>query len=280
MISKKIKKLLALSLAGVMLFSFSACSSNDGNENKEGNNTSKTEQNLVEEIKSRGELIIGTNPDYPPFEFKDKNQQIVGSDMEIAKEIASDLGVKLTIKEAQFSSLVPMVKTKKIDMAIAGMNETPDRKKEVDFSQVYYSGEAVLVIKKSDADKYKTVEDLEGKTVGAQLGSVPEGIAKAQLTKSEILPLGIVSDLVLQLKGGKLDSIVLDDIVGKTYVEKNDDLMLIEDVVLKGEDAGFAVAVSKGEEELLEEVNKTLTRLKEENKLEKFLEDAIELNNK
>lgn len=279
MISKKIKKALALGLTGVMLFGFSACSSNDSN-NKEENNSSTTEQNSLEEIKSRGELIIGTNPDYPPFEFKDKNQQIVGSDMEIAKEIASDLGVKLTIKEAQFSSLVPMVKTKKIDMAVAGMNETPDRKKEVDFSEVYYSGEAVLVIKKSDADKYKTVEDLEGKTIGAQLGSVPEGIAKAQLTKSEILPLGIVSDLVLQLKSGKLDSIILDDIVGKTYVEKNDDLMLIEGVVLKGEDAGFAIAVPKGEKALLEEVNKTLTRLKEENKLEKFLEDAVELNNK
>ncbi len=275
MISKKMKKILALALTGAMMIGFTACSSNSNNDK-----ATKTETNSLETIKSRGKLIMGTNPDYPPFEFKDKNQNVVGSDIEIAKEIASDLGVKLEIKEAQFSSLVPMVKARKVDLSLAGMNETPKRKKEVDFSDVYYTGEASIVINKSDADKYKSLTDLEGKKIGAQLGSVPENIAKEKLKKSTILPLGMVSDLILQLKGKKIDTVILDDIVAKAYVKNNDDLMIIENVVLKGDDAGFAVAVPKGDKELLAQVNKTLARLKEENKLEKFLEQAVELNNK
>lgn len=281
MISKKIKKILALTLTGAMMIGFTACSSDGGNENDSGDkDTTPTEQNSLEEIKDRGTLIMGTNPDYPPFEFKDKDQNIVGSDIEIAREIAEDLGVDLEVKEAQFSSLVPMVKSRKIDLAIAGMDETPERKEQIDFSDIYYTGEASLIINKTDKDKYKTIEDLEGATVGAQLGSVPEGIAKDQLTDAEILPLGMVPDIILQLKGNKINAVVLDDIVAKAYVENNNDLMIIEDVVLKGEDAGFAVAIPKGDNELLEEVNKTLARLKEENKLEKFLEEAVELNNK
>lgn len=281
MISKKIKKMLAITLTGVMMIGFTACSSDEGEKNDGGeNDNTPTEQSSLEEIKSRGTLIMGTNPDYPPFEFKDKDQNIVGSDIEIAKEIASDLGVELDIKEAQFSSLVPMVKSRKIDIAIAGMDETPKRKEEIDFSDIYYTGEASIIINKTDKDKYQTKEDLKGATIGAQLGSVPEGIAKEQLTDAEILPLGMVSDIILQLKGNKINAVVLDDIVAKAYVENNEDLMIIEDLVLKGEDAGFAVALPKGDKELLEEINKTLARLKEENKLEKFLEEAIELSNK
>lgn len=277
MISKKIKKMLALTLTGAMMIGFTACGSDGANDSGDKN---QTEQNSLEEIKDRGTLIMGTNPDYPPFEFKDKDQNIVGSDIEIAREIAEDLGVDLEVKEAQFSSLVPMVKSRKIDLAIAGMDETPERKEEIDFSEIYYTGEASIIINKTDKDKYQTIEDLKGATVGAQLGSVPEGIAKDQLTDAEILPLGMVPDIILQLKGNKINAVVLDDIVAKAYVENNEDLMIIEDLVLKGEDAGFAVALPKGDKELLEEVNKTLARLKEENKLEKFLEDAIELNNK
>lgn len=293
MISKKIKKVLALALAGTMMIGFTACSSDNENDKNDNEDNTPTEQNSLEEIKSRGTLIMGTNPDYPPFEFKDKNQEIVGSDIEIAKELASDMGVELEIKEAQFSSLVPMVKTRKIDLAIAGMNEDPERKKQVDFSDVYYTGEAVIVIKKSDADKYKlenienedkVVESLQaildGKTVGAQLGSVPQGIADEKLTTSEVLPLGMVPDLILQLKGNKVDAVILDDIVAKAYVESNDDLMMVEGAVLTPEDSGFAIAVPKGDKELLTEINKTLARLKEEGKLQKFLEEAIELNNK
>lgn len=291
MINKKMKKMLALTLTGAMMIGFTACSPKD---NSGGENTA--EKTSIEKIKERGKLIMGTNPDYPPFEFKDKNQEVVGSDIEIAKEIAKDLGVELEINEAQFDSLIPILKSKKIDLVLAGMNETEKRKKEVDFSDIYYTGEAVLVIRKSDAAKYsldkdvdhknqeevlgKLIQKLDGKIVGAQLGSVPEGIANDKLTNSEILPLGMVSDLILQLKGSKLDAVILDDIVGRAYVKNNNDLMLIEDLVLKGDDAGFAVAVPKGDKELLEQVNKTLIRLKEENKLEKFLEDAIELQNK
>ena len=279
MINAKLKKMLALSLTAVMMIGFTACSPKEEASEGEGA-TEPIEKTSIEIIKERGKLIMGTNPDYPPFEFKDKDQNVVGSDIEIMKEVAKDLGVDLEINEAQFDSLIPILMSKKIDLIAAGMNETPDRKEEVDFSDIYYTGDAVLVIKKSDIDKYKSIEDLKSKTIGAQLGSVPEGIATDQLTDSEVLPLGMVSDLILQLKGSKLDAVILDDIVGKSYVENNKDLMIIEKVVLTGDDAGFAIAVQKGDKALLEQVNKTLARLKSENKLQQFLEDAVELQNK
>lgn len=269
MISKKLKKILSLSIVGAMMIGFTACSSDDKQADVDV-------ENSLTSIQKRGKLVVGLNPDYPPFEFKDENQKVIGADIEMAKEIAKDIGAELEINEAQFASLIPMLKAGKIDMIVSGMNETEERKEEVSFSDVYYTGESVIVINKKDSDKYKTKEDLKNATIGVQLGSVPEGLAKAELTESEILPLGIVSDLMLQLKGNKLNAVVLDDIVGKAYVKSNEDLMIIEKVVLKSEDAGFAIAVPKGEDELLAEVNKTLVRLKEENKLQEFLENAIE----
>ena len=272
MISKRIKKVLALALTGAMVLSFSGCSSEGGKD--------KAEVNSLEAIKERGKLIMGTSPDYPPFEFKDKNQDVVGSDVEIAKEIAKDLGVELEINEAQFDSLIPVLQSGKTDIIMAGMNETPERKKEVDFSDIYYTGEAVLIINKKDADKLKSLDDLKGKTIGAQLGSIPQKIAIEQLKDSEVLPIGMVSDLMLQLKGSKMDAVIVDDSVGESYVKNNSDLMIIDGLVLKGEDAGFAIATQKGQEDLMKEINKTLKRLKDEGKLEKFLEEAVELNNK
>ncbi len=270
MISKKLKNFLSLSLVGAMMVGFTACSSDSSD-----NNGGEAGGTSLQSIQKKGNLVVGLNPDYPPFEFKDKDQSIVGADVEMAKEIAKDMGVKLEMNEAQFASLIPMLKAGKIDMIISGMNETEERKQEVAFSDVYYTGESVIVINKKDSDKYKTKENLKGAIVGVQLGSVPETLAEEELTESEILPLGIVSDLVLQLKGDKINAVVLDDIVGKAYVKNNEDLMLIEEVVLKSKDAGFAIAVPKGEDKLLAEVNKTLARLKEENKLEEFLENAI-----
>ncbi|AFS78257.1 ABC transporter arginine-binding extracellular protein ArtP [Gottschalkia acidurici 9a] len=272
MISKRIKKVLALALTGAMVLSFSGCSSEGGKD--------KAEVNSLEAIKERGKLIMGTSPDYPPFEFKDKNQDVVGSDVEIAKEIAEDLGVELEINEAQFDSLIPVLQSGKTDIIMAGMNETPDRKKEVDFSDIYYTGEAVLVINKKDVDKFKSLDNLKGKTVGAQLGSIPESIARKELKESEVISIGTVSDLVLQLKGNKMNAVIMDDIVAESYVKNNSDLTIINGIVLKGEEAGFAVATQKGQKDLMREINKTLKRLKDEGKLEKFLEEAMELNNK
>ena len=275
MISNKIKKLISVALVGTMAIGFVGCSS----ENIADKNNKSEEKSSLQVIKERGKIIMGTNPDYPPFEFKDKDQQVVGSDIEIAKEIAKDLGVKLVIDEAQFDSLIPMLKSGKTDMILAGMNERPDRKKQVDFSDIYYTGEVVLVINKKDSNKIKSLSDLKGKTVGAQLGSIPESIARAKLKDSEVLPLGMVSDLVLQLKGNKMDAVIMDDIVGDAYVKNNTDLTVIGET-LQGDDAGFAVATRKGDTELMNEINKTLKRLKDEGKLQKFLEEAVELNNK
>ena len=110
----------------------------------------------LEQIKKSGKLVVGTSADYPPYEFTVKEgdkTKYVGIDIEIAKKLAKDLGVKLEIKNMAFDSLLVALETHKIDAIISAMNPTPERKASVDFSDVYYTGKQYMLINKKDVTK-------------------------------------------------------------------------------------------------------------------------------
>lgn len=267
---KKAKKIsVIISLLVITAIFFAGC----GNANV---NESKT---ALEKIKESGKIVLGTSPDYPPYEFEkeiDGKNTIVGFDIEIAKEIAKDLGVELEIKSMEFGGLLGGLKTNKIDFVMAGMTPDAERAKEVDFSTIYYNAEHGLVINKKDIDKYKEVSDLKGKIIGVQQGAIQEGIAKEQIESPQIKALGKVSDLMLELKTGKVDAVVVEQPVASSYVKNNDDLYLTN-IVFKDEEGGSAVAVNKGNEDLLEAINKTIERLIEENKIDEYVIMANEM---
>lgn len=273
--TKKTKNIIILGLIMILTATiFTGC----GQKNMD-NVKAEENQGTLEKIKASGKIILGTSADYPPYEFhmevngKDK---IVGFDIAIAGEIAKDLGVELEIKDMEFGGLLADLKTNKVDFVLAGMTPDAERMLEVDFSTIYYNAEHTLIINKKDIDKYAGVNDFKGKLIGVQRGAIQEDIAKEQIETPQIKALGKVTNLMLELKTGKVDAVLVEEPVGAAYVRKNDELYMTN-IVFKDEDGGSAVAVNKGNEELLEAINKTIERLINENKIDQFVIEANDM---
>ncbi|ABR47850.1 extracellular solute-binding protein, family 3 [Alkaliphilus metalliredigens QYMF] len=237
-----------------------------------------SEQSKLEAVQSSGKLVLGTSADYPPYEFYaevDGALQVVGFDIEIAKEIAKDMGVELEIRDMDFDGLLSALVTGNIDMIIAGMVPSDERKKSVDFSVPYYSAEQTMVVRAADFDKFSTVEDFTGLTVGAQTATIQEEIAKEQIANAELRTLSVITDLVMDLKTNRIDGVVLVEPVAKAYAENNDDVVVSQ--LHFGQEDGVAVAVAKDTDDFLNSINTTLERLLAEDMISQFIVEATEL---
>lgn len=280
-----VKKLMALTMATSLCFGMAACGGSDSSNKSEGSAGDKAEKTLLGEIKDRGTLVLGTSADYPPYEFKvslDGKETIVGFDIDIAKEVAKDLGVELEIRDMEFDSLVPALQAGAVDMVISGMNPTQERAEVVDFSDIYYKAKHGILIKKADVDTYKTKDDFKGKTVGVQKGTIQEDLANTQMEGSVVKGLGKVPDLILELISGNAQAIVMEIPVAMANANANDKLYVIEEpgFELENEEEGSAIAVPKNSPELIEAVNKTIARLVSEGKIDTFIVDANTLMEK
>jgi len=249
------KKFISLLLVGVLLLSISLSFA----------------QSLTE-IKKRGKLLVGTEPTFPPFEFVDEKNQVVGFDIDIANELAKRLGVKLEIVNLPFDSLIPALQQGKIDMVIAGMTITEDRAKVVDFSKAYFEANQAIVVRKDGKFEPKKLEELVGKKVAVQLGTTGD------LVVSEINGVNVVrfqkfTDAFLELQNGRVDAVILDEAPAKAYVKKFPRFS-ISAVVGTGETYG--IAVKKGNKELLNFVNQTLDILKSSGTYNKLIQKWFE----
>ncbi|MBF8984805.1 transporter substrate-binding domain-containing protein [Lutibacter sp. B2] len=234
----------------------------------------------LKKVKDSGKLVIGTCADYPPYEFHkniDGKDAIVGFDIEIARAIANDLGVELEIKDMKFDGLLAALKTGNIDLISAGMSPTPDRAKEVDFTNTYYTDIQKILVRAEDVDKLKKLEDFNEKNLGVQKASIQEDLAKAEMPTAKLKSLGKITDLVLELKNKKVEGIVLVAPVADAYAKQNDDLVVLD--MILGEDS-VAIAVDKGNESFIKEINKTVDRLQSEKTIEKLIKEATELSDK
>ncbi|KZL91546.1 ABC transporter substrate-binding protein [Clostridium magnum] len=276
MIKKSLKKFIAVALIVGSIFPFSAC----GNKDNTVKNTDQSSQSQVmQKIKKNGKLVLGTSADYPPYEFHrsvNGKDEIVGFDIEIAKQIAKDLGVQLEIKDMKFDGLLAALDQGNIDLIVSGMTPTEERKKNVDFSDVYYTAVQTIIVRSGDKDKIKTVDDLKGKKIGVQKGAIQEEIAKNQVSGAEAVALPKISDLVLSLKNNRVDAVILESPVATSNLSANKDLVF-SDIKLNTEDAGSAIAVKKGSSDLVNEINKTLSKLKADKSIDKFVTDANNL---
>ena len=235
--------------------------------------TKKVESGTVmKKIKQSKELVVGTSADYPPLEFTisvNGNTKYVGIDIELAKDIAKDLHAKLVIKNMSFDSLLVALETGKVDMVISAMTPNPERKKSVDFSRIYYkpSGEYFL-INKRDQSKYRKIKDFAGQTVGAQTGSIQYQLIQSQMKKSKVKGLGKINNLVLALKSGKMSGVVMEELTAKAYAQNDNSLLAVRSD-LREQQAGNAVAVAKGQGDLVKAVNKTINRVEKKNLIDK-----------
>jgi polar amino acid transport system substrate-binding protein len=260
---KKIITVLLLTMAVSLIFS--GCSSK--------------EVDYLEKVKEAGVIKLGVAADYPPFEFHkaiDGNDAVVGFDIEIAKKIAEDMGVKLEIIDMQFEGLLPAMAGNKVDMIISGMNPTEERAKSVDFSVVYYDPYQTMLIKADMIDEFNTVEAFIGKDVGVQKSSTQENTAKEQFGDSEIVGLAKIPNLIMELKADKIDAIILESTVANQYANANDDLVV--NGLDLGKEGGVAVAIQKDTGAFLDQINVTLQHLIDSGELDQYIIDAKELS--
>jgi polar amino acid transport system substrate-binding protein len=273
-----LKKLSAVLAIGTLTVGLIGCgASNVAGVKDAGKETSSSEGITVESIKSKGKLVVGTSADYPPYEFHkeiDGKDTIVGFDTDVAKEIAKDLGVELEIKDMDFDGLLVAEQAGKVDLVLAGMNPTDERKQNVDFSDIYYKADNGFIVRKGEEDSIKSIDDLKGKKVGVQKGSIQEAYAQENFKDSELKSLAKVTDLILDLDSKKIDAILVNLPVAQINCSKNEKLG-ISPFVVRDMEIGSAVAMKKGSSELQASVNNTIKRLKDENKIDEF---AIEAN--
>lgn len=267
------KKIIATAVLGIMTMGLAGCgSSNDKNS------ASKTD--LLEKIQKNGKLVVGMSADYAPYEFHyiDENGKDVigGFDVDIANEIANKIGVNLVIQEMDFDALVSALPAGKVDLVISGMNPTEERAKVVDFSEVYYNSKHVILVRAEDADKYQTFADLEGAKVGVQLGSTQEKIAKTEIPNVNLQQLSNINNLILELKAGKVDAIVMEKPVAEMAVKSNPELA-VGKPIYEEQTGGNAVGIAKNNPQLLAKVNEVITELNESGKMDEYIEKANEL---
>lgn len=275
------KKKISLLMVLVLVLSSLLVACGDSKEVSSDEN-SEVESSTLEGIKNKGKLIVGTSADYPPFEFHkmiNGKDEIVGFDIEIAKYIADQLGVELEIKDMDFDKLLGGLSTGMLDVVIAGMNATPERQEEANFTDVYYKSNHSVLIHKEDADKITTMEDLKGKSIGVQIGTVQENMAKTSIENADVLSLTTNPEIIMNLKTRKIDCAIMEDLVAKSFAKENDDLMVVEGISIDPGGEGVAIALKKGNDELTEKLNEILADAKSKGLLEKWFTEANELSN-
>lgn len=212
---------------------------------------------ILDEIKARGYIIMGTEATFPPFEFRNEKNEVVGFDIDIGRKIAEALGVELKIIDMPFDSLIPSLVTKKIDMAIAAMTITEERKKSVSFSDPYFRAGQVIVVRKG-YPPIKTLEELKGKKVAVQQGTTGDLIV-SEIKGVQISRFTRFTDAFLELMNKRVDAVVLDFAPARAYVAMYPQLIITSDVLSKEE---YGIAVRKEDAELLNFINDVLKTMK------------------
>jgi len=227
-------------------------------------------------------ITMGTSADYAPYEWPtdvDGKQTIVGIDIEIAKAIASALGKNLKVVNKSFDYLLDDLSSGKVDFVIAGMTPTEARAEIVDFSQVYYEATQVILVQTTNVSTYSTLASLDSATVriAAQMGAIQQDLADEYFPTSQKVYLQAVPDLVLKLSQGLVEAVLLEKPVAEGYVANVSGLSIL-DLTIGEPDGGSAVAVEKGNTELLAVINTVLTSLIESGDLDQIVSDMVILN--
>ncbi|XYY59209.1 transporter substrate-binding domain-containing protein [Bacillus velezensis] len=245
------KKWLLVLVAACITFALSACGS--GNSGSEG---------------GKNKLIMGTSADYKPFEYKD-GDQITGFDVDLAKALGKKTGYDVEVQDMDFNSLITALKSKQVDMILSGMTPTPERKKQVDFSDIYYTANNMIVTKKGSG--IKSLNDLKGKTVGVQLGSIQEEKGKKLASKYgfQLEDRNRISDLTEEIKSGRFDAAIIEDIVAQGYFSSNQDLQGFASADAKSDESGSAIAFRK-DSDLTAKFNKALKEMEKNGEIEKL----------
>ncbi len=236
-----------------------------------------TTPSKLQQIKERGKLIVGTSADWPPYEYIAKNGSYAGFDIVIAKKIAAYLNVSLEIKDMKFAELIAAIQGGQIDMAIAGMAATSKREQVVDFSIPYLMAVAVIMVPQGSS--IKTVNDLYGKKIGVQLGTIQEDWAKDNLEKTgkaTVISYNLVyPDMIMALKRGDIDAIIINNLPADAISRKDPSLIVVGTV--PGTVEYTAIALPKGAADFKLAVDTVLEQLRKSGELDIIIQNEVNL---
>ena len=223
---------------------------------------------LLDTITEKGVITIATSPDYPPFEFIDDNGEVAGLDIDLINAIAAEMGVTVEIVQMGFDSIIGAVKAGQVDIGVSGFTVTEERKESVDFTATYFTGGQVIIAKQPGMETgIRGAADLNGKVVGAQLGTTGEEAANA-IEGAEVRPYEDFLVAIQDLKSGNIDAVVGDILVAQGVVGKNLDLGIVGDP-LNAEET--AIIVAKGNEDLVAALNEAIAKVKENGKYDEIV---------
>ena len=286
------KKIMALIMAGVIAASLAACGGNSGAASTDSAAEEKTEEAAEEEAATEeaaaeeptaeagavseyladGVLTVGTNPEFPPFEYMGDDGNPDGFDIALINAIGEKLGVDVVVESYNFNSLVESIGSK-IDVSIAGMTVTEERKQAVDFSDSYYEAIQSVIVKKDSA--IASADDLKGKSLGCQLGTTGDFIIQdIEGAENHQYDRGV--DAVNDLLNDKVEAVIIDRNPAAVFqAQYPDDLKIIS-----GEDFGcetelYAIAMPKGDTALADAINGALAELKADGTFDKLVEEYI-----
>lgn len=214
--------------------------------------------------KSDNELVMVTEAGFAPYEYYDDGN-IVGVDVDIAEEIAKKMGKELVIKDVAFDSIINEVKSGKSDFGAAGISYNEEREKEVDFSINYTTSKQVVVIKK---DSGITIDNLDGKKISVQLGSIGDSYVTDNYKNSTIVRQKKYLQAIEDLKSDKVDCVVMDELPALEFVKVNEELIVLDKELTSD---SYGMIVKKGNNELLNTINEVLNELKDNGKIDEFI---------
>ena len=217
---------------------------------------------------AKKQLVMATNAEFPPYEYHE-GENIVGIDVEIAQAIADEVGAELVIEDMAFDSILTAVQSGKADMGIAGLTITEDRLQNVDFSNSYAIATQVIIVNQDSA--IDDPDDLGGKTIGVQLGTTGDIYAE-DIEDATIERYNKGFEAVQALLQNKVDAVIIDNEPAKVFVEQNEGIRIVDKEFTVEE---YAIAVKKGNSDLLEKVNKAIEKLQESGKLQEIVDKYI-----
>lgn len=213
-----------------------------------------------------------TEAAFPPYEFLRGDCEVVGVDMEICRAVAKRLGREFVCDSTDFDSVLPAVMCGKAELAAAGITVTEKRRKFVDFSIPYVKTGIVVIYRKSNP--FRDVSQLKGKRISVQGGTTSEDYVRNELGQ-EVTGFGTATEAVAGMKSGFFDFVIADVCVAK-HCANDDPELAISDFLTSEE---YAVAIAKGQPKLLAAINETITALKADGTIEKWIEDyTVEAN--
>ena len=215
--------------------------------------------------KNNNEIVMVTEAGFAPYEYYDSGQ-IVGVDIDIAKEIAKEMGKELVIKDVSFDSIINEVKTGKADFGAAGISYSEERAEEVDFSINYSVSKQIAIVK--DNSSITNINDIGNKKIAVQLGSIADTYVTDNYKNADIIRQKKYLAAIEDLKSDKVDAVVMDELPAKEIINSNSGLKILDGSLTND---SYGMIVKKGNSEMLSVINKVLDRLIQEGKIEQFV---------